>query len=38
MEKALRKYGALFLLPTAIAFLIAFAVPFVMGVGLSFTR
>ena len=38
MEKALRKYGALFLLPTAIAFLIAFAVPFVMGVGLSFTK
>ena len=38
MEKALRKYGALFLLPTAIAVLRAFAVPFVMGVGLSFTK
>lgn len=38
MQKALRKYGPLFLLPTVIAFLIAFVIPFVMGVVLSFTK
>ena len=38
MQKNLKKYGWLFLLPTAVAFLFAFAAPFVLGVGLSFTR
>ena len=38
MQKNLKKYGWLFLLPTAMAFLFAFAAPFVLGVGLSFTR
>ena len=37
MQKSLRKYAFLFLFPTLIAFIIAFAIPFVMGVGLSFT-
>ncbi len=37
MQKNLKKYGWLFLL-TAVAFLFAFAAPFVLGVGLSFTR
>lgn len=36
MQKNLKKYGWLFLLPTAVAFLFAFAAPFVLGVGLSF--
>ena len=35
MQKNLKKYGWLFLLPTAVAFLFAFAAPFVLGVGLS---
>lgn len=38
MQKALRKYGVLFLLPATAAFLAAFVAPFVMGVYLSFTR
>ncbi|MBQ3108154.1 MAG: sugar ABC transporter permease [Clostridia bacterium] len=38
MHKTLHKYFAFFTLPTLIAFLIAFAVPFVMGVILSFTE
>lgn len=38
MQSSLRKYFWLFLLPTLVAFLIAFAVPFVMGVWLSFTE
>ena len=38
MQKNLKKYGWLFLLPTAVAFLFAFVAPFVLGVGLSFTR
>ena len=38
MQKSLRKYFWLFLLPTLVAFLIAFAIPFVMGVWLSFTE
>ena len=36
MQKALKKYFAVFTLPTLIAFAIAFAVPFVMGIYLSF--
>ena len=38
MQKALRKYWAVFTLPTLISFAIAFAVPFVLGLGLSFTK
>ena len=38
MQKALRKYGAFFTLPAALAFLVAFLAPFFMGLYLSFTR
>ena len=38
MTKGLRKYAPIFLLPTFIAFLIAFIIPFVMGIYLSFTE
>ncbi|MBE6696596.1 MAG: sugar ABC transporter permease, partial [Ruminococcaceae bacterium] len=37
MRKTLKRYFAIFILPTFIAFLVAFLVPFVMGVYLSFT-
>ena len=36
MKRSIKKYDPIFLLPITIAFLFAFAVPFVMGVGLSF--
>ena len=38
MERALKKYFAVFALPTLIAFAISFLIPFVMGVYLSFTE
>lgn len=38
MQRSLKKYFWLFLIPTLIAFVIAFLVPFVMGVYLSFTE
>lgn len=38
MEKSLKKYFPLFVLPTLIAFIIAFLIPFILGVGLSFTE
>ena len=38
MEKALKKYFAVFALPTLIAFAISFLVPFLMGIYLSFTE
>lgn len=38
MQKALKKYAAFFTVPTLIAFAIAFLVPFIMGVVLSFTK
>ncbi len=38
MEKNLKKYFAFFALPTLIAFTIAFLIPFIMGVYLSFTK
>ena len=38
MHKHLKHWFPLFLLPTLLAFLVAFLIPFVMGVGLSFTR
>jgi raffinose/stachyose/melibiose transport system permease protein len=36
MKRSIKKYAPIFLLPITIAFLFAFAVPFFMGVGLSF--
>ena len=36
MKRSIKKYAPIFLLPITIALLFAFAVPFVMGVGLSF--
>lgn len=38
MNKTLKKYFAVFLVPTLAAFIFAFVLPFVMGVGLSFTK
>lgn len=38
MEKTLKKYFPFFVLPTVIAFAIAFLIPFAMGIGLSFTE
>lgn len=38
MEKTYKKYFAVFALPTLIAFTIAFLIPFVLGVYLSFTK
>lgn len=37
MQKALRKYFVVFALPTVLAFVLAFLIPFVMGIYLSFT-
>ena len=36
MQKTLKKYFAVFLLPTVIAFAIAFIIPFITGLYLSF--
>lgn len=38
MERALKRYGPIFLLPTVIAFTIGFVIPFVEGVYLSFCQ
>jgi raffinose/stachyose/melibiose transport system permease protein len=38
MQKMLKKYFPIFVLPTLAAFAIAFIIPFIMGVGLSFTK
>ncbi len=38
MQRSLQKYFWLFLLPTLLAFFISFLIPFVMGIGLSFTE
>lgn len=38
MQKALRKYWPIFTLPTLICFALAFLIPFIMGLGLSFTK
>ena len=38
MQKTLRKYWAVFTIPTLICFALAFLIPFVMGFGLSFTN
>lgn len=36
MEKAIKRYYPIFILPTFAAFIIGFIVPFIMGIGLSF--
>ncbi len=38
MEKAIKKYWPVFLLPTILAFTIGFIVPFIMGIYLSFCK
>ncbi|RGB65738.1 MULTISPECIES: carbohydrate ABC transporter permease [Oscillospiraceae] len=38
MQKTLKKYFAIFALPTLIAFALAFLIPFLMGIYLSFTE
>lgn len=38
MEKTLKKYAPIFLLPTLISFFISFLIPFVEGIYLSFTK
>lgn len=38
MEKQLRKYFALFVLPTLVCFFIAFLIPFILGIILSFCK
>ena len=38
MQKAMKKYFPIFVLPTLFAFILAFLVPFVMGLYLSFTE
>jgi ABC-type sugar transport systems, permease components len=38
MEKAIKRYFPIFLIPTLLAYLIAFVIPFCMGVFLSFTK
>jgi raffinose/stachyose/melibiose transport system permease protein len=38
LEKALKRYWPIFVLPTFLAFIIGFIVPFILGVGLSFSE
>ncbi len=38
MEKNIKKYFPIFLLPTLVSFVVVFLVPFVMGIYLSFTK
>lgn len=38
MEKTLKKYFPFFVLPTFVTFAVVFIVPFILGVGLSFTK
>ena len=38
MEKTLKKYFPFFVLPTLITFSIVFLIPFILGIGLSFTK
>ncbi len=38
MEKSLKKYFPLFVLPTLMAFIISFVIPFILGIYLSFTE
>lgn len=38
MNRSLKKYFPIFVLPTLLAFILAFVVPFCLGLGLSFTK
>ena len=38
MQKILKKYFPVFVLPTFLVFMIVFIIPFILGVGLSFTK
>lgn len=38
MQKSMKKYFPIFVLPTLLAFTIAFVIPFIMGIYLSFTK
>ena len=38
MQKNIKKYFWFFVLPTLVAFIIAFLIPFIMGIYLSFTE
>lgn len=38
MEKSMKKYFAVFLLPTLLAFTLVFVIPFILGIALSFTE
>lgn len=38
MEKTIKKYFALFVLPTLLAFVVTFMIPFILGIYLSFTE
>lgn len=38
MEKTIKKYFPIFVLPTLAAFIVAFLAPFILGIGLSFTK
>ena len=38
MEKAIKKYWPIFLLPTMAAFMIGFVIPFIEGIYLSFCK
>ena len=38
MQKILKKYFPIFVLPTFLVFMIVFVIPFILGVGLSFTQ
>lgn len=38
MEKSMKKYMPIFMLPTLFAFILGFIIPFVMGIGLSFCK
>ena len=38
MQKTIKKWFPVFALPTVLAFLVAFIIPFIMGIYLSFTK
>ena len=38
MQNKIKKYWSIFTLPTILAFLIGFVIPFILGIGLSFTK
>ncbi|MGP1376839.1 MAG: carbohydrate ABC transporter permease [Bulleidia sp.] len=38
MQNTIKKYWSIFTLPTILAFLIGFVIPFILGIGLSFTK